>query len=214
MPDSLARSSALTVQLHSLAIEGKLAISTVAPCSQKSRKWLGFPDPDDGPAYGDRSWSLLDKWYPPSRCHVDLAELQRYVCAWTCDYTQVCVHVPHVLLSMRRAVEEPELTLFASSSSARSRRWLIIATPDEMATCAALDGVRDSLSLLAVHVAAGADLVASSRSTSCRSPPPSRLSVEFPPSLFPSPRPFLSFLEYSLLFAFLYAMQPARASLS
>jgi len=90
MPDSLARSSALTVQLHSLAIEGKLAISTVAPCSQKSRKWLGFPDPDDGPAYGDRSWSLLDKWYPPSRCHVDLAELQRYVCAWRCDYTQVC----------------------------------------------------------------------------------------------------------------------------
>ncbi|GAA5921754.1 hypothetical protein JCM3775_001804 [Rhodotorula graminis] len=102
--------SARTVDLHSLAHEGKLAVAAVAPCSTRSRKSMGFPDLDDGPGYHDERWALLDKTYPPSQCFVDLNRLQQFVCAWRADYTQV-------------------------------RRWLVIATPEELATCSALDGI-------------------------------------------------------------------------
>ncbi|GAA5833370.1 hypothetical protein JCM9279_001505 [Rhodotorula babjevae] len=102
--------SALTVQLHSLAVEGKLAVANVAPCSSSSHNWLGFPDPQDGPEYGHAHWGALSRRCPPSWCFVDLAELQRLVCDWRCEYTQV-------------------------------RRWLVIATPEEMAQCSALSGI-------------------------------------------------------------------------
>ncbi|GAA5910650.1 hypothetical protein JCM8208_007459 [Rhodotorula glutinis] len=102
--------SARTVQLHSLACTGTLAVATVAPYSSRSRKWLGFPDPDDGLGYADKMWTSLDKTYPASQCFVDLERLQRIVCDWRSDYTQV-------------------------------RRWVVIATPEEMATCSAPEGI-------------------------------------------------------------------------
>lgn len=115
--------------LHSLLMMDQLRIASVVATAEPASASSIFPRTSDRAPYNPTVWKQVAEFYPPEKCDLDLAQLQKLVCFWRSKYSQLCV-------GFLTAPERSSLTTISCS-----RNWVIVATPDELKTCAPLPGV-------------------------------------------------------------------------
>ncbi|GAA6051287.1 hypothetical protein NBRC10513_000310 [Rhodotorula toruloides] len=96
--------------LHSLLMMDQLSIASVMATTEPASASFIFPRMPDRAPYNPSVCKQVAEFYPPQKCDLDLAQVQKLVCFWRSKYSQF-------------------------------RNWVIIATPDELKTCAPLPGI-------------------------------------------------------------------------